>query len=41
MMMMLLLTQGLQSKPPKGMNLNHVNKGAKVEHGGNRFITDH
>jgi hypothetical protein len=39
-MMMLLSAQGLQSKPPKkGTNPNHANKGAEVEHGGNRLIT--
>ena len=38
--MMLLSVQGLQPKPPKkGMNPNHVNKGAEVEHGGNHLIT--
>ena len=38
--MMLLSAQGLQSKPPKkSMNPNHANKGAEVEHGGNRLIT--
>ena len=26
---------------PKGTNPNHGNKGAEVEHGGNRLITDH
>ena len=39
--MMILSTQGLQSKPPKGMNPNHANKGAEVEHGGNRLIIGH
>ena len=39
-MTMLLLAQGLQSKPPKkGTNPNHMNKGAEVEHGGNHLIT--
>ena len=39
-MTMLLLAQGLQSKPPeKGTNSNHASKGAEVEHGGNRLIT--
>ena len=38
-MAMLLLAQGLSSKPPTGMNPNHVNKGVEVEHGGNRLIT--
>ena len=41
-MMILLLAQGLQSKPPKkGTNPNHVNKGAKGNHGGNHLITSH
>ena len=39
-MTMLLLAQGLQSKPPKkGTNPNHVNKGVEVKHGGNCLIT--
>ena len=40
-MMMLLSTQGIQSKPPKGANPNHANKGTEVKHGGNHLITDH
>ena len=39
-MTMLLLTQGVQSKPPKGMNRKHVNKGVEVKHGGNHLITN-
>ena len=39
-MMMLLLAQSIQSKPPKGMNPNHANKGVEVEHGGNHLITN-
>ena len=40
-MIMLLSSQGIQSKPPKkGTNPNHANKGAEVENGGNRLITD-
>ena len=27
------------NRPKKGTNPNHVNKGAEVEHGGNRLIT--
>ena len=38
-MMMLLSAQGLQSKPPKGINPNHANKGVEVKHGGNHLIT--
>ena len=39
-MTILLSAQVLQSKPPKkGTNPNHANKGAEVEHGGNRLIT--
>ena len=38
--MMLFLNEGIQSKPPEGMNPNHVNKIFDVEHGGNRLITD-
>ena len=40
-MMILLSAQGLQSKPPKGMNPNHAKKRIEVEHGGNSLITGH
>ena len=40
-MTMLLSGQGIQSKPPKGMNPNHANKGAEDKHGGKRLITNH
>ena len=38
-MVMLVLARGLQYKLHKGTNINHVNKGDVVEHGGNRLIT--
>ena len=40
-MNMLMSSQGIQPKPPKGMNPNNANKGAKVKHGGNSSTTDH
>ena len=38
---MVLSTQHLQSKPPKGMNPNHANKRVEFEHGGNCLFTNH
>ena len=40
-MTMLLSAQGIQTKPPKGTNPNHANKGDEVENGGNHLITGH